>query len=205
MNMKPGDIVTLRHYSGTNLFRSVVIDIHEESVTIKLTKDFVVFNFFEGDPIVLTFETENSIYTASCNLFKVNTKVATISLNVTSIELLTDKRKSERYAVSLYADIRIKGSSKKEIAAVKNMSSEGMMICSKADFSLDQDLEMDLYLEKTLVFLKAEVIWKVNNKHNIEYGLGVYFPSLQVRNMVRRHLQNLKEEQDKYILELKKM
>ncbi|MCX8131068.1 MAG: PilZ domain-containing protein [Clostridia bacterium] len=203
MKIKAGEIVSIRHYSGSSPFKSVVFEAEENIITIKLTKEFVIFNLFEGDPIVLTFETGGEVYNISCTLHEVNTKQAAIKLKVDNIEQMAEKRKSERYPVSLYADVRLKGYSKKETATIRNMSSDGMMICTKAKFELENELELDLYIDNSLIFLIAQVIWKINGKHNIEYGLRSLYPNLNAKNVVKRHLQNLKDEQDRFLRNLK--
>lgn len=203
MDLNIGDVVSIRHYSGSNLLKTLITATSVDSVSIKITREFSTLNFFEGDPVVLLYEVDSNIYTASCNISHISLKQNTLQLKFSYIELLTDKRRGERFSVSLYCDIRIKGSSKKEIASVKNMSSDGIMVCTKAGFELGQDLEIDLYIDKTLVFVKADVIWKLNNPTHIEYGLTVYYPNLQVRNLVKRHLQALKDEQEKFIHDLK--
>src|SRR3989339_536637 len=128
MDIKTGEVVSIRHYSGIKLFKSIVVERSLDNVTIKIIEEIESLNCLEGDPIVLGFESENEIYIASCNIVKIKKEESQIVVKFDNIETLANKRISERYPVSFYADIRIGESQTKHLALVKNISFTGLII-----------------------------------------------------------------------------
>ena len=199
MGIKAGDIVYVRHYSGANPIRGIVHEIQGDILTIKLTKDFATFNFFEGDPVAVGFESGGEIYITGCTMVSVNLKQSTTSLKLGAMEQITGKRKNERFPVSIYAAVREKGSVSNHTAVVKNISIDGIMFCSKVDFSLDRNLEIELYPDGKAIFLNSKIIWRVNNQHSFEYGVEIIYKGRRITEQFRNLTQQLKKEQQSLI------
>jgi len=50
MEIKVGDLVSIRHFSGTKLFKSLVLESNNDEVLLKLTEDIALLNCSIGDP-----------------------------------------------------------------------------------------------------------------------------------------------------------
>lgn len=70
MFIKPGDIVSLSHYSKPFQIKSIVLDvtreISDDVLSIKVTKQFAEANLLEGDPAVLGLERSGQVYLTNC-------------------------------------------------------------------------------------------------------------------------------------------
>lgn len=150
--INPGDVISVRHYSGVNPFRSIVIGTSEDILKIKLTKDFAILNFCVGDPVVIGVESQARLQVLGCKILNINAKEGTIEVVMDKIDSEADQRRHERFPVSLYADIRVKHEKKKCLATIKDISYYGMLIYCKAEFSLGDQLEVDVYMEKNMLF-----------------------------------------------------
>ncbi|MCX7920781.1 MAG: PilZ domain-containing protein [Clostridia bacterium] len=203
MQIKVGDVVSVRHYSGISPFKSIVVEAGEGVVSVKLSKQFAALNYFEGDPIVLGFEKHSEIYVASCTIEHLSPKDSTVSLKIEDIEFITNKRVYERFPVSFYADVRIKGSRNKSTATVKNISLGGLMICTKKDYHPDEMLEVDVVMDNSTLFLDVSIIRKAEIANGFEYGLKIIYKNLQNQDMMKQYINTLKKEQESFIRELR--
>lgn len=202
--IKEGDIISVRHYSGLSPFKSIVMSISEDVVTVKLTKDFAVMNFLEGDPVVLCYEINDEVNVYGCNIEKIHIREDIVELSIDKVDLnAVNQRYHERFPVSLYADICAKDSRKKQLATIKDLSYYGMLIYSKADVQLNEQLEVDIYMEKTIIFLKGNVVRKVQKENFIEYGLGIVYEDGHSLNFMKDYIKRLKEDQEELIRRLK--
>ncbi|OPZ83585.1 MAG: PilZ domain protein [Firmicutes bacterium ADurb.Bin419] len=204
MNLiKNGDIVSVRHYSGVNPFKSIVVDSDEDHVKIKLTKDFAIMNFLEGDPVVIGVESEGNVKIFGCKIVEINIKDGIIEVSVDKIDSEAEQRRHERFPVSLYADVRVKMDKKKHLAAIKDISFYGMLIFSKSEFSVGEELELDIYMEKNMLFLKCEVMRKVPGDVYNKYGVRIIYRDVNSMNFVKEYLKRLKEVQEETIRKMK--
>ncbi len=201
--LKNGDIVSVRHYSGVSPFRSIVVDSDEDSMKIKLTKDFAIMNFLEGDPVVVGVESKGNVKIFGCKIVEINLKDGIIEVNVDKIESEAEQRRHERFPVSLYADVRVKTNRKKHLAAIKDISFYGMLIFSKSDFSVGDEIELDIYMEKNMLFLKCEILRKVPGEVYNNYGLRIVYEDVNSMNFVKEYLRRLKEAQEEAIRKIK--
>lgn len=203
MDIKIGDVVAVKHYTGLSPFKSVVVDVGERTMALRLSKQFASLNCFEGDPVVVGFETNSKIYVASCTIEKINLTNSIIQLSVEIVEFVTDKRTSERFPVSFYADIREKESRNVHNAVVKNISLNGLMVCCKSDLPEGMEVEVDVSADKTPIFLDACVIRKAKKENYYEYGFKIINKDNRAQNVLGWYMQVLKEEQEEFVKEIK--
>lgn len=202
-HIKNGDIVSVHHYSGLNPFKSIVIDKSEYSLKIKLTKDFAIMNFLEGDPVVIDMELQDEVEIFGCKISTICVEDATIEVIVDKIDTEAEQRKHERFPVSLYADVRVKMGRKKHLATIKDISYYGMLIFSKSDFFVGDEIDLDIYMEKRIIFLKCEILRKVSNSVYNKYGLRIIYEDVNSMNFVRDYLKRLKEAQKESVRKMR--
>ncbi len=202
MNIKSGEIVSIRHCSGTKLFKSIVLDSIEDTLSVKLFEEIALLNCSEGDPVVLGFEYDSQVYMASCNILDLDKKENTLELKVDNFETITNKRLYERFPVSFYADVRIGESQKKNLVLVKNISLNGLMVNTKLDFPLYQELKFEMHLD-IKIHLKATIIRKTKDAHNNEYGLKIVYTDVNTPKVLKKLILILKQEQEEFIKKMK--
>lgn len=202
MEIKVGDFVSIRHFSGTKLFKSLVLEACNNVILLKLVEDIALLNCSKGDPIVLGSELENNVYISSCTILSLGKQQNTLELKIDNYETTSNKRLFVRFPVSLYAEARIGESQKKYLAIVKNISFTGMMIYSKEDFPLFQELKFDIHADIP-IHIKAIIIRKVKDVYNYEYGLKINYTDVHTPNLLKKYLILLKKEQEDFIKKFK--
>jgi len=202
MNIKAGEIVSIRHCSGTKLYKSIVLDALDDTLSVKLFEEVALLNCSPGDPVVLGCELNDEVYLGSCNLLDIDKDNNKLSLKVDNYETLTNKRLYERFPVSFYADVRIGESQKRNLVLVKNISINGLMINTKCDFPLYQELKFELHLDIKL-HLKAAIIRKSKDTNNYEYGLKIIYTDVNTPKLLKKLILILKQEQEDFIRKMK--
>ncbi|MCX7745687.1 MAG: PilZ domain-containing protein [Clostridia bacterium] len=201
--IEPGSVLSIRHYSGVNPFKSILMEQNEETLSVKLTKDFAIMNFLEGDPVVLGFELGNQVYILGCDILKIHAKENYIILKIDKIDSDANKRLYERFPVSIYADVRSRDNKKKCLVTIKDISYYGMMIYSKCEFRASEELFFDIYMDKIMLFLKCAIVRRAERQNFFEYGIRIMYEDVNSMNFMKEYLKRLKEEQDESIRKLK--
>lgn len=204
MEIKVGDLVSVRHFSGTKLFKSLVLQSDSDTVLLKLIEDITLLNCSKGDPVVLGCELENEVYISSCTIINLHKQQNTLELKVDNYETTSNKRLFVRFPVSLYAEARIGESQKKYLAIIKNISFNGMMVHTKNDFPLFQELKFDIHAG-VMIHIKAIIIRKVKDTYNYEYGLKINYTDVHTPNLLKKYLVLLKKEQEEFIRKFKEV
>jgi hypothetical protein len=169
MNLKVGEVVTLKHYSGKKINKGVISNVNENYFVIKPDKDFLIFNFFDNDPIVMGFEDDNIVNICESTISDIDYQQNTFSLTVNNVITITDRRVTQRFPVSLCAYIL--NNEEKNFAYIRNMSLEGLSICSKIEYEQGQILKINTTVEDRTLEFEAQIVWKNQSKYGFEYGL----------------------------------
>jgi len=77
-----------------------------------------------------------------------------------------------------------------------------MMIHTKEDFPLFQELKFDIHADIP-IHLKATIIRKVKDEYNYEYGLKINYTDVHTPNLLKKYLILLKKEQEEFIKKFK--
>lgn len=194
MELKTDKIVLISHYSAVKPFRCDIMDASDSSITLRLTKQFSILNFLEGDPAVIMIKEQNNLINIGCNVTSIDSKANIIKLRIDTIEPGSEMRLHERKPVSLYADVRQKGKDKKYIAMIKDISAFGLKIYSKESFYVNDTLQIDLYMQQKIVFLKAVILRKIPHKDFFEYGMRIEYESYETLNFIQTYIKNLSED-----------
>jgi hypothetical protein len=205
MSIRTGDVVSIRHYSGLSPFKSVVLDIRGDFVTLKLSKDFALMNFLEGDPVVLGYVSSEQVIILGCDIVTIDPKSNTVVVRVDKVDSGANQRQYERYPVSLYADIKNRDSRKKSLATIKDISQYGILIYSKADIDLNTIMDVDIYADKNIIFLRATAIRKISRDSFFEYGMGVIYEDNNTIAAIKDYIKKLRQEQEESIRRIKTM
>ena len=171
MNIKPGQVITVRHYSLLNVFKGIVLGMQENTVIIKLPKEALKAAFLKGDPLVVAYEAGDAVEIIGGRLEDYDPANEQISFIADRTEDGTGQRFYERFPVSLYADFKLAEGGRKCFALVKDISEHGLLIYSKEAFFKGQRLNMDIFLTRDIMSLTAEIVRRVDYKDYIEYGL----------------------------------
>lgn len=212
--MKVGEIASICHYSGKTWFKSVVLQVEKDLLVVKLVKEFVILNFLENDPVVLGYEENDEVFIAGCIVKGIDPDCSYIKLKVESVRSLKEQRECERFPVSFYAKIKCDDSDKINVATIKNMSFDGLMINTAADFPLKKNIEVTIYptfqevkidedVDKTVISLRSDIVRKEAFTRYFEYGLKITNIDAQNQNLLRLYLQSIKGLHQRFLKDLK--
>ena len=168
MKLRPGNIVSISHYSESIPFQSIVLEVLDNEVLLKLPENFSIYNLFEDDPVVMGFQIGLDIYAAECTIRLINPKDNSVALKIQNIEQIREKRIFQRFPVSLYADMKPKDGERK-VAYVRNLSLEGLSLISKSEFVEGDDIAFDTYIDNRVLRLNGTVMWKEKSPRNFQY------------------------------------
>lgn len=201
MNFNTGEIITLRHFSGKYLHKSVIVTSDDDMVSIKPAKEYIIFNYFENDPIVLGYRQNNEIYIGEGTILGLNYRSSVVDIKVNSLQLTEEKRENERFPTSLCAHITCLND--RNIAYVRNIGNSGISVCSRTVYEEGQEIELEMSLKEYWLSVKAEVIWKQRGINDYEYGIKMTGIDYKKREILNEYLESLKTEQENVTRKIK--
>lgn len=194
MNIKPGDIITVRHYSLLNVFKSVITEVGENSLALKISRENSNAYFSVGDPIVLAFPGSDNVKITGGLVYLHNSRNGILQVRLDIQKAGGDVRLYERTPVSHYADIRIRDTGKKCQVLVKDMSFYGLLIFTNEDLYNGMQIDVDIFLDRDIISFRAEVVRRLQGDVHIEYGLKILHRGPLVFNHIQNYVRKSQEE-----------
>jgi len=201
MNLKLGEVVTLKHYSGKKIHKGIVSNVNDNYFVIKPDKDFLIFNYFDNDPIVMGFEEEDNVSICESTISGIDYQQNTFGLTVNNVITITDRRVTQRFPVSLCAYIL--DSEEKNFAYIRNMSLDGLSLCSKVDYEIGQVLKVNTTIEDRNLEFESNIVWKNESKFGFEYGLEFKNLDKNIMNSIEHCIEVLRLTQEFAVVMLK--
>ncbi|GAE90054.1 PilZ domain-containing protein [Acetivibrio straminisolvens] len=201
MKLRVGEIVTLKHYSARKSNRGIISNSFDNSVIVKPERDFLVYSFFDSDPVVLGFEDENVVNICESIVKCVDYNQNTFTLTINNVQSITNKRLTQRFPVSLCAYILSRNT--RVFSYIRNMSLDGLSLCSRQEFKKGDILTINTKIESIEITFEAQVMWKRISELGFEYGLAYYMPHAEFSKTIERCLEFLKMDQELSITRLK--
>ena len=207
MFIKNGDIVLLGHYSKALQMKSLVVDVNREIsddiISVKVIGDCIRESFLKDDPVVLGMEREKKVYMTSCYVVEVIPSKCIVKLAVNNEEFVVNSRAHERYPVSLYVDVFRVATGEESVAIAKNISYEGLMICSKSEFEKAENINVGLYLNDIEVKLGAKIMWKMMRNSAFEYGMKITYMDYNSQTVLWHYIDKLRDDQEEFVRQLR--
>lgn len=194
--LKEGSLITIKHYSMTSVFRSIVSDVSTSSIEVKLPKESMKTAFLPGDPLVVAYETENSAKIKGGRIINFNRQEELLVFSEDTYDEGMRMRFHNRFPVSLYADYRVieEYGSKKNFALVKDISEYGLLIYSNANHLKGLKMSLDIYLTRDILSLTAEIIRKVEHDGYYEYGMEIKHEGPYVFKHIKNYVKKSENE-----------
>lgn len=209
MFIKSGDIISLGHYSRAFQIKTIVLDVQREIsddiISVKVIGDCAKENFLNDDPVVIGLEREKKVYMTSCYVVDVIPSQCIVKLAVNNEEFVVNSRAHERYPVSLYVDVLRVQNAQDSVAIAKNISYEGLMICSKCEFDEGENINIVLYLKDIEVKIGTKIMWKMGHNSSFEYGMKITYMDYNSQTVLWQYIDKLKNDQEEFVKQLKDM
>jgi c-di-GMP-binding flagellar brake protein YcgR len=190
-----GAYVTIKHFA-------VVTSIEDDIATIKPTKEFGVFNYFENDPVILAYEHEGDIYITECKILSMNVESSTINLRMLFNQLVTNHRRLKRYPVSLYANIKYEPR-RTSVSYIRNIGVGGVAICAKNNLDIGQVVEIETYIADNVIVFNTEVVWRAKDSTGFEYGLKFLDLDNEKKQQLDKYIDILQKDVEASVKQLK--
>ena len=171
--------LVLKHYNKLKPINCIVISGDTNKLfTVKLDdNESSGVEIIKGDPILIgELNTNESIRISGGSVVSASPrdeKLIICSNEVVNVPKELDKRGYDRYLVSLLGDIKVIGSNKRETACIKDISYSGMCIYSTGDYSINENLEITIYLSNNVSKFDGTVIRKSTLFGRNEYGIQI--------------------------------
>ncbi len=193
MHFNVGDIISIQHYSITRPFSGIISEVQDDMIKVKLKSKNSGFEFLENDPLVIGTEVIDKIIIAGSIIKKVYINENIIELQIDKTDNSSNKRLYERHPVSLYASVFSLYSGKNSLAIIKDISEYGMRILTKAELNVDEILEMSIYSDRDVIFIKAYVVRELKKQNYSEYGLKINYETFQSIGVIREYIKKIKQ------------
>lgn len=194
MTAKPGDVVVIRHYTMINIFKSLIMEVGEKSLGIKISKEHSKACFSVGDPIVLAFPDNANIRISGGRVdsYIRGDGILQVRLDIHTVK--NDLRRYDRTPVSNYADVRMRDTGKKFQVLIKDISFYGLLIFTKEDMKKGQQMDVDVFLDRDIISFDAEVIRRLQGDVHMEYGLKILHKGPLVYNHIQDYVRKSHDE-----------
>ncbi len=194
--LEVGSVITIRHYSMTSVFKSIISDVSTYSIEVKLPKECMNTVFLPGDPLVVAYETGNSAQIKGGMIIDFNRQNELLAFSEDTYDEGMRMRSYNRFPVSLYADYRVieEYVNKKNFALVKDISEYGLLIYSNDNHFKGMNMSLDIYLTRDILSLTAEIVRKVEHEGYYEYGLKIKHEGPYVFNHIKNFVKKSENE-----------
>ncbi|HEY5586108.1 MAG TPA: PilZ domain-containing protein [Ruminiclostridium sp.] len=167
--------LVLRHYNKLKPINCTVISGDTNKIfTVKL--DDIESNgaeIIKGDPVLIgILNNDDTLLINGGSVLGATPqqdKYIICSNDAVNMAKESDKRQFERYPTSLLGDIKLKNTNKREPACIKDFSSAGMCIYSTENFSVNDIVEVRIYLS---------IIW------------GIVLPVIKMEKIVNKTISS---------------
>lgn len=194
--LKVGSVITIRHYSMTSVFESIISDIRTYSIEVRLPKECMNTVFLPGDPLAVAYEVGNSAEIKGGMIIDFNRQDELLAFSEDTYDEGMRMRSYQRFPVSLYADYRVieEYVNKKCFALVKDISEYGLLVYSRDDHFKGMKMCLDIYLTRDILSLTAEIVRKVERDGFYEYGLKIKHEGPYVFNHIKNFVKKSENE-----------
>lgn len=193
MNAKVGDVVVVRHYSLLSVFKCQ-INGAGESLDLRIPKEHSKAYFCEGDPIVLAYASSDNVKVIGGRVNWYHSGNAILNVCPDLQKVGKEARLYERTPISYYADIRLRDTDRKAQVLVKDISHYGLLIFSKEDFCIGQQMDVDIFLDRDILSFRAEVARRLQGSVYKEHGLRILHKGPLVFNHIQNYIRKAQEE-----------
>jgi hypothetical protein len=206
MGIQAGSVVTVHHERIKAPFKSVIHSISDNNIYLKMTDGFKKNNILENDKLSFNNKFKNEIHIYDCRVVSLKPDKGIVNVEIQNIRTKNEERVAERFPVALYADIYELEHPEdiKKLAAVRDMSATGLKIFTNEEFGKDVKLGLDLNLNDKTVPLKAKIMRMHDKKSYYEYGLEILKEDKEALSIVKQYIDDLKNEFNNIIMNLKK-
>ncbi|MEN8907158.1 MAG: PilZ domain-containing protein, partial [Clostridiales bacterium] len=191
-NLQINSVILIYHYVSTKPLKCIIKDKKDNCIISKFLNEMSILNFAESDPIVARFSVNQIGYNIGATVNKVDKKNNKIEFSINRVDYFRERRKSDRFPVSIYADMCKLYSSKKHSGIVKDLSRQGLFICIKDEFAIGSGVEIYLQTKHKIIAIIGSIVRKQDDGTSISgYGVEIVKISNTDLEYLKQYIINL--------------
>lgn len=174
--LKIGDVVELKHYCMFNSVNAAVIYANDHIIRIRALDNIPERYFFPQDPVVINFTASEELYVVGGDIESIGfLEPLEVTIGIHKIERLKDVRKHARHYVSLTGDVKSGKDEGPNFSIIKNISLGGVKLNCKANYLLEDTVDVNVRLDKATKFtFMGKVVRKNKISDMYEYGIEIF-------------------------------
>lgn len=194
--------VVLFHYSSSKTIEGSILDIRNDCFTIKLELGNMSEKIRVGDPLVIIYRTDMiSHQLKGCYAVEVQASNGVIAVKLDMDFIIPNQRLYDRLPVSIRADIKDVMKSKRYGGVIKDISKNGLLLYCNGKMELNSRVDINIFYENVIIFVKAEVVRIHDNPHFDCYGLNIPLDDLLSSKNLHKCLKKVCESYMKKFIE----
>ncbi len=156
----------------------------------------ILLKFKLWDPVVVYISTDNTYSIKSGNINYIINEEGTVSIKLeeTVNMQMQSRRKFRRYPASQFCGVKEIYTKKKGTAVLKNISRHGLLLLSKNDFNVNDEIEASVYFGTAIYFIEGKIVREIEGKEYREYGILVKNSDLSSLNNIREYMRVYQNE-----------
>lgn len=173
--IKARDSADFKHFNLFDFVKATVVEVGESTIKLQSNDKTPDVNASPGDNVVTNFTQGDEVYVLSGEIATIDSMDPLgFVMNVRKIEKLKDLRKSEKFSVSLKAELKMIGVPEPRIAVAKNLSISSFKLNCKDDIMMEDTVDVTVRMDKVnKVIFKGRVVRKNKLDNLFEYGIEI--------------------------------
>jgi len=195
-------MVELCHYSRLSYFKGIINAVGKNFLEIKVEPDVGISNFFENDPIVISYNKNSSYSACGYKIISMDSKSRSIKVGYIYSRDILQNSPTDIYPVSLSVDGKVNLSGLKFSALISGLSINNMLISSKTEFKIGDELEFYTPLFDNVLNIRSEIMEKYKSGSIFEYKISIDNGVGNTKKTIKWFLNALNEQHIKGITEI---
>jgi YgiT-type zinc finger domain-containing protein len=182
--------ILLYHHSMLKPLKGKLMEKQDGTCSLAILNDLSILSFLRGDPIVVRFSRNHVGYNIGGEIKDiVKKKILYFSIN--ELHYYREQRRSDRIPVSISAEVYLLSSNDRKEAIIKDISHHGLLICTKAIFTVGSPVNIDIYTSRKIVTFTGAIVREVSCIYNNEYGIEIIKVNKDDLFYLKKHLMYL--------------
>lgn len=173
--LQKDDKVEIRHNSILTTVKSVVLDVNDTSVKVRINESIPELMFTPNDVVVVDVKVSDEPYVISGEVASADKKEPfEITIKTSKIEKLKDSIKNQRFFCAFGGSLKVAGIQDNIPAVIKTFSLSAVKVNCKEDILMEDIVEVAAKTDKTnKINFKGRVVRKNKLSDCVEYGIEI--------------------------------
>lgn len=170
--LKEGCKICSKSLTGSKWITNIILELNKETFQIKLKISYVINNISKGDAMIFKYNCEGFEYVLNGTIDDISLYDSIISVHIYNIQKHSNKRKDERYNVSLCSYVIQNYNEKPIYALICNISKGGASFESKTDLVVGATVGLNIFVSKdNIISVMGKILRKNATSNSFAYDM----------------------------------